>query len=907
MQRISDTLSELWLTYSNRMAIGKPFRYANYGGDDAEQTENLPYQFNVRLPGHSRSEYLYAAGLWVGGIKGTDTLVSHSFDFVAPTPELIPAPCPDGAFRSGPGLADMEHIAAATDTIILGDTLYRCQVGDCNDWYPLGILVTSHSYTWVSPPFNHSVIVDYVIKNVSSTPIEKGWAGIYTDCDIGQSGGAYDGDVSAYVDGVIDSTGNWTDLNLAYSTDMDGDPGASGFGQYSTTGAFGVEVLGLSRPGYRVNFNWWVPGIGAYGDWGPRQDEEPLRDLGGSFAAPRGDSNKYYILSHPEVDYDQVESGLTHFGWLPPGETGKAAASGGDTRFVISAGPFDLAPGDSVIFTVAYVAGGHVITNPFISSWFDAADPLSVSDYYDLMRLDSLTSGALAAKAAYNSHYRLPPPGPPDQFTLVDYDDTIASFIWRRKFASDLAGYRFLERIGTGDWLPALNKNIDDTILVLTGLDPQTEYRFAIASIDSDGNVGAATPMIDLQPGRPHPPAILIGTCRNVYPVLTWSHSRDSNVTSYGIYRIELDAGDTLRLGETTDTSWIDLFAVPARTYDYYVTAIATSLESHPSPPARLVPLPMSSGILVYNANYDAVAANLISRPVFFDSLIDRALEDIHYSYRQIDRDGLLGIEELSKYSLLIASSENRAGCLTPDLEDILPTYLANGGRVILILRLVASNQGTMASPQIARFGSASIFSRYLFIDSSYIGPLLIQSGAILPGDLTGAFPADANWPLLIWDSSQVNQYGFQVPAGLPYAGYLWPRSPAEPFYFYQSGRPDSTTQGQTNAVRYKGNDYQFYLFNMPLSEMKRPGAAALVRQAVFDLNEEFLCGDINGDFRFNIGDMVAYVNYLYKNRTPPALYVAGDANCDGHFDITDLLIMINYFLRQGVAPGCCR
>jgi len=53
-------------------------------------------------------------------------MVSLAFDFDAPAIcELIPQPCPDGAFQNPIGLADREHRARATDTIIATDTLYR--------------------------------------------------------------------------------------------------------------------------------------------------------------------------------------------------------------------------------------------------------------------------------------------------------------------------------------------------------------------------------------------------------------------------------------------------------------------------------------------------------------------------------------------------------------------------------------------------------------------------------------------------------------------------------------------------------------------------------------------------------------------------------------------------------------
>ena len=43
-QRISDTLADLWLAHSNRMAFGRPFRMESPYPDDEE---DLSYQFDV--------------------------------------------------------------------------------------------------------------------------------------------------------------------------------------------------------------------------------------------------------------------------------------------------------------------------------------------------------------------------------------------------------------------------------------------------------------------------------------------------------------------------------------------------------------------------------------------------------------------------------------------------------------------------------------------------------------------------------------------------------------------------------------------------------------------------------------------------------------------------------------------
>lgn len=907
-QRVSDTISDLWLAHSNRMAFGRPFSVAAPYPDDEEQTENLPYGFNAVFPARTRSDYLWGAGLWVGGIKGADTLVSHAFDYVAPVPELNPQVCPEGAFQTWSEWADVEHFAVACDTIILGDTLFRCQVGDCNDWYPLGVKVTSHSYTWESPPYHRSVIVEYTIVNIDSTPLEKGWVGIYADCDVGSVAGKHADDISGFIDGAIDGTGKWVDLNIAYTADMNGDPGAWGFNERSTRGAFGVQVLGLSVPGYRVNFNWWVVDQVFGFDWAPRRQDSIIRDLGGSFATAFGDSNKYFVMSYPEIDYNQIEAGLVHRGWLPPSARAADIARGMDTRFLISAGPFNLAPLEAVTFTVAFVAGDHVITNPYADSWLDPSDPMSVSDYYEVFDLDELIASGLAARSVFAAGYHLPPPGPPAVFRMTAYDDTFASFVWSRKYAADMDGYHVMQKIQNGPWQVAAVKGPDDTTVVISGLDPEVIYHFAVASYDTAGAVGAPTPSLVLQPGLPHPPAYLAGSSRHMYPVLDWPPSTDAEVISYRVYRIEGASPDTLRLAELADTTYIDLTAVAGRSYRYFVTAVdLAEKESSPSEEVQLVPMPLTMGILAANCNAGNITSNLIFDMAFVDSLFARGLGGIKHTTRRVDPEHRLTIYELSHYSLAIISAENRTGSLSRELDSLLPIYLANGGKVILILRHAGVDLNPTVAPTIRHFGSHSFVSKYLKIDSCYVGPLTIEPGYRLAGDLIGATPVDPQLPPMRWDSLKVNQFGYVVPDGIPYCGFFWPREPAEVIYRYASAVPDSTTHGQVTGIRYLGDDHSFYVLNFPLSLMELDSAAALLRRAVVDLNEHFICGDVNLDLRFDVGDIVAYIRYLYDEIMPPGMNIAGDVDCSGTFSMEDVLMLINFYLNRGLSPNCCR
>lgn len=907
-QRISDTTGDLWLAYSNRMALGRPF-WLNYPfPDDEEQTGYLPYPFDASFPGGSGKDYLYAAGLWVGGIKGSDTLVSHAFDYVAPVPELNPLPCPEGAFTTVSDWADVEHIAVAYDTIIVGDTLYRCQVGDCNDWRPLGIKVTSHSYTWESPPYNRSIIVDYTVQNIDSLPLEKGWVGIYSDCDIGSIPRAFGDDVSAFMDGAFDSLGNWVDLDVGYSYDLDGDAGTYNFDENSTRGAFGVQVLGLSVPDYRVNFNWWALDDIPEFDWAPRQTDYVIRDLGGSYATAYGDSNKYFVMSYPEIDYPQIEAALPHPGWVNPDYRGVAAASGLDTRFLISAGPFDLDPGEAVTFTVAYIAGDHVITNAYIDMWFNPEDPLSVSDYYEVLNLQELQASALAAKAIYDHGYGLPPPGPPPDFRLIEFDDTYVFLAWSPKAGHDMAGYDVLQSRDGGPWDTAAVMAAEDTVAVIDGLDPLSIYRFAVASFDSGGAVGKPAPMVTIIPGLPHAPALLAGNTARLYPQLAWPPSIDPDVDRYRVYRIEEEFADTVMIVEQADTVYIDRTINPAHAYVYYVTAVTeTGLESFPSPSVRLIPMTLNSGILVLNHNSGAVASNLLFKNEFLDSLIFRALDGLAYTYRLADEEHLPTLDELANYSLVIISVENRSGSLTDDLVNLLPLYLQSGGKVILLIRNVGVYQNPTSTPHITRFDSASVLSRYLMIDSAYIGPLMLLPGYQIAGDLVGADPETESFPSLAWDSVRINQFGYGVPNGIPYGGYFWPNQSTEIIYRYRSGNPDSTTHGQVDGIRYLGDVYSFYVLNFPLSLMQIDSAAAMLRGAVVALDEDFICGDVNEDGRCNIGDVVSFIQFFYGGVEIPGVYLAGDLDCDGSPGLGDILILINYLFRSGLSPECCR
>ena len=113
-----------------------------------------------------------------------------------------------------------------------------------------------------------------------------------------------------------------------------------------------------------INFTAMTDKVFSYTEkminkFGPRKAgsaEDPFRDFGGYLGTPMGDRNKYYIMSHPEIDYDQLFSAVdqTVDGWLSPGPIADDFADGFDTKYLLSFGPFNIQPGEEFPIVFAY-------------------------------------------------------------------------------------------------------------------------------------------------------------------------------------------------------------------------------------------------------------------------------------------------------------------------------------------------------------------------------------------------------------------------------------------------------------------------------------------------------------------------------------------------------------------------
>jgi hypothetical protein len=70
-------------------------------------------------------------------------------------------------------------------------------------------------------------------------------------------------------------------------------------------------------------------------------------------------------------------------------------------------------------------------------------------------------------------------------------------------------------------------------------------------------------------------------------------------------------------------------------------------------------------------------------------------------------------------------------------------------------------------------------------------------------------------------------------------------------------------------------------------------------------LPSPFLRGDVNGDAKLTVTDVVYLINYLFKGGPKPDPLKSGDANCDSKVTISDVVFLVNYLFKGGPSPSC--
>ncbi len=451
---------------------------------------------SCEYPKGSNTKYLFAGAFWIGAVVGRDTLVSVAADGWSQTNEFFPDegkagqmiyrstidPANNTAFKGA--VSEQDYICVYYDTCVSSncpgskDTDFL----DAREHQPLNVEVTQRSYAWSYDYADDFVLFDYSIRNIGQDRLSAVYMGVYVDADIHQMGmdeGAQD-DICGFREKqpalYLPSACPDSDVvNIAWTADNDGDFDEGAFSPVPHITA--TRIVRTPSDSLDVSFNWWIsnqnnPDL----DFGP-QTRAKYRDLqtGGS-GTPEGDRNKFHYLSNGEFDYDQPQVGSIDASndiWLPPPNNRKRQWSRGmDTRYLLSFGPFDIEPGQSLPISFAYVAGQD-FHDPSTGDNIDNL-PDNWEAYYENVSFDSLGSNATWAEWIYDN------PG-------LDTD------------SDGYAGERYICNLG-GDSTWAVDTTVDSAVVPWdTIVDPHWEY----SNADTTWRRGDGIP--DFQGASPPP------------------------------------------------------------------------------------------------------------------------------------------------------------------------------------------------------------------------------------------------------------------------------------------------------------------------------------------------------------------------------------------------------------------
>ncbi len=360
----------------------------------------IDYSPGFQFPAGTRNEYMYAGSLWLGGIAGTDTLVTvqmlensteiaewNSYDTVTEVSSQRTSP-----YYDPNAVAHQQYHAVLSDTF---RTNYVDQL-DARLHKPLNVEISQKSYAWSDLFSRQFVLIEYWVRNIGTRPLSKIAFGMFMDADV------YNDDVTAGFDGAQDDISGFlldapslvsddmSDfLNIAWVADNDGDPIAQSFPRLSPRGVVGIRVI-HAPPVDDLSFNWWLLAATSSLNWGPSRTNSRTPGVGGGLGGPEGDRNMYYVMTNGERDYGQLFTALdfTEEGWRKAPGGGCDIANGLDTRQVLSVGPTvdPLMPGDSIPFVVAMMGGLNFHTDPQLQ--FSCQEPsktLASLDFSDLV------------------------------------------------------------------------------------------------------------------------------------------------------------------------------------------------------------------------------------------------------------------------------------------------------------------------------------------------------------------------------------------------------------------------------------------------------------------------------------------------------------------------------------------
>lgn len=342
----------------------------NHGLIGSQYTSDVPYSSapSAQWPGGSGDEYLWGAGLWVGGrINGEISVTTGQYEremrpgprlrdtiyeaqagyilrpnpFGYPTGMRLPSPDSDDD-RDGKhdeeylnGIDDDRDGQIDEDFAQLGDQLFTCTMFDnlplVSELYPghrpLGIRVIQSAFAYYQEGLENIIGLDFEITNVGHETINDAYLGFFTDCDIQSrsDGTNTPDDMAGMFSGAVRADdGRFYRADIAYMLD--------GAEEDPLPGCFGVMLID-----HTTEF------IGREAPFHPAVNSFQIFATNASViqeGEPQSDPDRYYLMTRNSYDRNTLPDEAT------------------DMKFMVSSGPFtNIRPGDSLEYKLALIIG----------------------------------------------------------------------------------------------------------------------------------------------------------------------------------------------------------------------------------------------------------------------------------------------------------------------------------------------------------------------------------------------------------------------------------------------------------------------------------------------------------------------------------------------------------------------
>jgi len=388
-------------------------------GDGSSQTGGYRDPFTGDIvnwciyPRESNYEYWLYLNPIVGATIGRDTLVDCD--------EFLPdvAPLSDFSYKTAdPSRSHFDESARSELDIqcTYYDTTIRRDLvgydGSGRDHIPLDLKVDQRSMAWSGENLGDFILVEYTITNQSDQTYNDMYVGWRHDCYAEHRDRRLTGDYRGAYCGFLDhlerkgACGIDDNVRTSWFANRDGHPENGLFNSMSPLGVLGVTLLGAPTDSFVLNYNWVVPFDAGLMWWHPQRrttDGSPVRRFHYEDYAFLRDKDLYYLMSHPEVDYDLMTIAVDKQidGWLPPPPDALDAARGDYPRVYLSCGPFKLGPGQTAPFTIAIVGGENFHHDP--TAWDRLFDPYNPDRYYRQLDFSELARNVRTARAVYDN------------------------------------------------------------------------------------------------------------------------------------------------------------------------------------------------------------------------------------------------------------------------------------------------------------------------------------------------------------------------------------------------------------------------------------------------------------------------------------------------------------------------